>query len=94
MNRRCGMNDETLAWKQESRKKVFHSSVFSVYESYCKSPHDELKTFTVLDAADWAIVVPVLETKKFIMVRQWRHGIRPKPRGESWKKKPAIVQAQ
>jgi 8-oxo-dGTP pyrophosphatase MutT (NUDIX family) len=73
------MNEEKLVWKEEDRKKVFTSSVFSVYESYCKSPHDESKTFTVLDAADWAIIVPVLETpegKKFLMVRQWRHGSR------------------
>jgi 8-oxo-dGTP pyrophosphatase MutT (NUDIX family) len=70
------MNEENLAWKEESRKKVFNSPVFSVFESYCKSPHDEPKTFTVLDAADWAIVVPVLETNKFVMVRQWRHGSR------------------
>jgi 8-oxo-dGTP pyrophosphatase MutT (NUDIX family) len=73
------MNEEKLVWKEESRKKVFNSSVFSVYESYCKSPHDETKTFTVIDAVDWAIVVPVLETsegKKFVMVRQWRHGSR------------------
>jgi 8-oxo-dGTP pyrophosphatase MutT (NUDIX family) len=30
-----------------------------------------------MDAADWAIVVPVLEIsgkKEFILVRQWRHG--------------------
>jgi 8-oxo-dGTP pyrophosphatase MutT (NUDIX family) len=36
-----------------------------------------LKTFTVLDAPDWAIVIPVLETeggRQFVMVRQWRHG--------------------
>jgi 8-oxo-dGTP pyrophosphatase MutT (NUDIX family) len=70
------MNEEKLTWKEESRKKVFNSSVFSVYESYCTSPHDELKTFTVLEAADWAIVVPVLKTNKFVMVRQWRHGSR------------------
>jgi 8-oxo-dGTP pyrophosphatase MutT (NUDIX family) len=51
--------------------------VFSIHESYCKSPYDELRTFAVINAADWAIVVPVLETsegKKFVMVRQWRHG--------------------
>jgi 8-oxo-dGTP pyrophosphatase MutT (NUDIX family) len=73
------MNEEKLAWKEESRKKVYQSSVFSVFESYCKSPHDESKTFTVLEAVDWAIIVPVLETpegKKFVMVWQWRHGSR------------------
>jgi 8-oxo-dGTP pyrophosphatase MutT (NUDIX family) len=32
-----------------------------------------------MDAPDWAIVVPVLDTpqgRKFVMVRQWRHGAR------------------
>jgi len=71
------MKENELAWKEENRKKVFESRVFSVYESYCRSPHKELETFTVLDAVDWAIIVPVLETpegKKFVMVWQWRHG--------------------
>ena len=33
----------------------------------------------ILDASDWAIVVPVLETergKEFVMVKQWRHGAK------------------
>jgi 8-oxo-dGTP pyrophosphatase MutT (NUDIX family) len=73
------MNEEKLIWKEESRKKVFDCRVFSIHESYCKSPHDEAGTFTVIDAVDWAIVVPVLETRQgrqFVMVRQWRHGSR------------------
>ena len=72
-----GMNEDKLTWKEESRKKVFDSRVFSVYESCCRSPDDNLQTFTVINAADWTIVVPVLDThqgKKFVMVRQWRHG--------------------
>jgi 8-oxo-dGTP pyrophosphatase MutT (NUDIX family) len=71
------MNEQELTWKEENRKKVFDCRVFSIYESFCKSPQNELQTFTVLDSADWAIVVPVLETpegKKFVMVWQWRHG--------------------
>ncbi|GHU52888.1 DNA mismatch repair protein MutT [Bacilli bacterium] len=31
----------------------------------------------MIDAADWAIIIPVIETeqgKEFVMVRQWRHG--------------------
>jgi 8-oxo-dGTP pyrophosphatase MutT (NUDIX family) len=66
-----------LVWEEEGRKEIFDFRVFSVHESYCKSPNDELKTFTIIDAADWAIIVPVLETeqgRQFIMVRQWRHG--------------------
>ena len=72
-----GTDFPELAWKEKDRKKVFECRVFSIHESYCTSPHDELRFFTVIDAADWAIVVPVLETpegKKFVMVRQWRHG--------------------
>jgi 8-oxo-dGTP pyrophosphatase MutT (NUDIX family) len=71
------MKEKEFGWKEENRKQVFDCRLFSIYESYCKSPHDTSHTFTVLDAADWAIVVPVLETpegKKFVMVWQWRHG--------------------
>ena len=67
-----------LAWQEENRSKVFDCRVFSVYESYCRSPkNNEIRTFSVIDAVDWAIIVPVLETpqgRKFVMVRQWRHG--------------------
>jgi len=66
-----------LAWKEEGKKKVFDSPIFSIRESYSRSPENELRTCFVIDAADWVIVVPVLETpkgKKFVMVRQWRHG--------------------
>jgi 8-oxo-dGTP pyrophosphatase MutT (NUDIX family) len=71
--------NEHLIWKEENRRIVYTCPVFSVGERSCRSPEDELKTFTVLDTLDWAIVVPVLETEKgreFVMVRQWRHGAR------------------
>ena len=71
--------ENNLVWKEEGRKTVFNCRVFSICESYSRSPYDELRTYTVIDACDWAIVVPVLETpqgKKFVMVRQWRHGSR------------------
>ncbi|MCL2185187.1 MAG: NUDIX hydrolase [Treponema sp.] len=75
------MDKNKLAWTEESRKKVFDCKIFSIWESYCKSPeieHDKnLHVFSVIEAKDWAIVIPVIETpevKKFLMVRQWRHG--------------------
>ena len=73
------MSEDKLVWKEESRKKVFDCRVFSVYESYCRSPYEDLRTYNVIGAADWAIVVPVLQTprgREFVMVRQWRHGLR------------------
>ncbi|MCL2318787.1 MAG: NUDIX hydrolase [Treponema sp.] len=69
--------NENLVWKEEGRKTVFTCPVFSVGERYCRSPKGGLKTFSVLDTSDWAIVIPVLETERgreFVMVRQWRHG--------------------
>jgi 8-oxo-dGTP pyrophosphatase MutT (NUDIX family) len=66
-----------LIWKEEDRKTVFTCPIFSISERVCRSPENNLKTFTVLDTSDWAIVIPVLETgrgKEFVMVRQWRPG--------------------
>ena len=71
--------DEHLIWKEEDRRVVFACPVFSISERFCRSPASELRTYTVLEATDWAIVIPVLETewgREFVMVRQWRHGAR------------------
>jgi 8-oxo-dGTP pyrophosphatase MutT (NUDIX family) len=79
------MDLKRLIWDEKGSKKVFDCKVFSVHESYCTSPSDNLRadgqsepqTFTVLEAKDWAIVIPVVVTPKgrqFIMVWQWRHG--------------------
>ncbi|MDR1030476.1 MAG: NUDIX hydrolase [Treponema sp.] len=68
-----------LVWNEEARQKVFTCPIFSIWESTCRSPDQQLRLFTVLDAPDWAIVVPVLTTprgKEFVMVRQWRHGAK------------------
>jgi 8-oxo-dGTP pyrophosphatase MutT (NUDIX family) len=69
--------NERLVWKEEERKTVFTCPVFSVEERYCRSPSDKLKTYSVLRASDWAIIIPRLDTERgreFVMVRQWRHG--------------------
>jgi len=75
------MDKNQLIWTEQERKQVFNSKVFSVWESYCKAPESqknrESQVFTVIDARDWVIVVPVIDSpdgKQFIMVWQWRHG--------------------
>jgi 8-oxo-dGTP pyrophosphatase MutT (NUDIX family) len=76
------MDNDQLVWNETERKKVFDSRVFSVWESYCTPPRNlktRAHTFTVIDAKDWTIVVPVINSekgKKFVMVRQWRHGAK------------------
>ena len=91
---------DNLAWNEEGRRTVFSCPIFSVGERFCRSPNNELKTFTVLDTSDWAIVIPVLETeqsKRFVMVKQWRHGAREMslefPGGVFEKGEAAIVAA-
>ena len=72
--------DDYLVWKEEDRKTVFTCPVFSVEERYNRSQKtNQLRSYYILGTSDWAIVIPVIETeqgKKFIMVRQWRHGAR------------------
>jgi len=76
------MDEKRLIWSEEGRKQVFDCKVFSIWESYCKAPQsrqndNETQVFTVIDARDWVIVVPVINSpngKQFVMVWQWRHG--------------------
>jgi 8-oxo-dGTP pyrophosphatase MutT (NUDIX family) len=73
------MEKKSLIWQEEKSKEIFQGRIFSVRESVCKSPENDLRTYTVIHAPDWVIVVPVLKTaggEKFVMVRQWRHGSR------------------
>jgi 8-oxo-dGTP pyrophosphatase MutT (NUDIX family) len=73
------MEASHLIWKEEKNTERFRSRVLSIREAECTSPEGVKKQFTIIDASDWVIVVPVIETERdvsFIMVRQWRHGSR------------------
>jgi len=59
------MDKKQLIWTEQERKQVFNCKVFTVWESNCKAPESrqekrETQTFTVIDARDWAIVIPVI----------------------------------
>jgi 8-oxo-dGTP pyrophosphatase MutT (NUDIX family) len=71
------MEASHLIWTEENRREVYRSKVLAVRDTDCRSPEGVLRTFTVIDCADWVIVVPVLESaagRQFLMVLQWRHG--------------------
>jgi 8-oxo-dGTP pyrophosphatase MutT (NUDIX family) len=73
------MKSKGLEWREEGSREIFECKVFSIRESSCRSPDEELRKYTIMDAADWAIVIPLIETprgREFVMVRQWRHGTR------------------
>jgi 8-oxo-dGTP pyrophosphatase MutT (NUDIX family) len=71
------METSHLIWTEESRREAYRSKILAVRDTDCRSPEGKLRTYTVIDCADWVIVVPVLEVdagRQFLMVRQWRHG--------------------
>jgi 8-oxo-dGTP pyrophosphatase MutT (NUDIX family) len=71
------METSRLIWRETARRKVFNSGVFSVRDTESVSPEGKKRTFTIIDAPDWVIVVPVVQGEgglHFLMVRQWRHG--------------------
>jgi 8-oxo-dGTP pyrophosphatase MutT (NUDIX family) len=73
------MKKNSLIWQEEKSEEVFRGRIFSVRENACRTPDNELRTYTVIHSPDWVIVVPVLKTpggEQFVMVRQWRHGSR------------------
>jgi 8-oxo-dGTP pyrophosphatase MutT (NUDIX family) len=70
-------NEKSLIWTLEDRKTIFETRVFTIAALKSLSPEGETGTFTVMDAPDWAIIIPVLKKNDedhFVMVRQWRHG--------------------
>ncbi len=59
------------------KKSVYSCRVFTVQDIVSKAPDGSIRTFSVITAPDWAIVIPVLQREKdpyLLMVRQWRHG--------------------
>jgi 8-oxo-dGTP pyrophosphatase MutT (NUDIX family) len=70
-------NENSLIWTLKNRKNIFSTRIFNIAELESLSPNGEPGTFTVMDAPDWAIIIPVLKKDNedhFVMVRQWRHG--------------------
>ncbi|MDR2767795.1 MAG: NUDIX hydrolase [Treponema sp.] len=71
------MEASNLVWKETERKEVYRSRVFSVHDTQSRSPEGDVRGFTIIDAADWVIVVPLITSggkDAFVMVNQWRHG--------------------
>lgn len=69
--------DGSVKWTRVGRRELLASPVFTVTERENLGPGGRLGRFVVLEAPDWATVVPVLrrgDETFFLMVRQYRHG--------------------
>jgi ADP-ribose pyrophosphatase len=73
----AGDGSGSLAWTTVSRKEVYRGGVFTVFERTSRGPAGREGRFSVLEARDWAVVVPLVRQgteSQFLMVRQYRHG--------------------
>ncbi len=73
----AGDGSGALAWTTVEEKKVFSCPVFDVSERISRGPDGRTGRFSVIEAHDWATVVPLVRRDDgdyFLMVRQYRHG--------------------
>ena len=64
-------------WKNLGRRRLLECPLFARDELDNEGPGGRRGRFIVLDAPDWAVVVPLLRQggeESFLMVRQYRHG--------------------
>jgi ADP-ribose pyrophosphatase len=64
-------------WSRLSRSELLKTHIFTVTERVSVAPDGKKGRFSVLEAPEWATVVPLVETasgQAFLMVRQYRHG--------------------
>ncbi len=67
------IDDSRLIWREISKKEIFDTPVFKITETDSVSPEGKHGNYIVVDARDWATVIPVTG-EDFLMVKQWRHG--------------------
>jgi len=66
-----------LSWDEIERKLLQDCKIFKLYSTHRKSQEGKEGTFFLIDSFDWAGIIPVVETpegRKFVMIRQFRHG--------------------
>ncbi|MGH7884652.1 MAG: NUDIX hydrolase [Thermodesulfobacteriota bacterium] len=65
------------SWKVEKSEILSSNRVFSVRKDKSLSPEDgKLHDFYVVEAPDWINVVAITPENEFLLIKQYRHGIR------------------
>jgi ADP-ribose pyrophosphatase len=67
----------SVKWTRLGRRELLRCPVFTVAERENEGPGGRKGRFVVLEARDWAVVVPLVRRDgedRFLMVRQYRHG--------------------
>ncbi len=64
-------------WEEIERRLLQDCRIFKLYSVLRKSREGKEGTFFLIDSFDWAGIIPVVEMpegRKFVMIRQFRHG--------------------
>jgi 8-oxo-dGTP pyrophosphatase MutT (NUDIX family) len=69
-------SNDNLIWTTEGEKTVLKTRIFNVEEHICRSPGGKTGAYYMLASPDFAIIIPVLDKERFLMVKQWRHGFK------------------
>jgi 8-oxo-dGTP pyrophosphatase MutT (NUDIX family) len=67
------LKDNNLMWTTEGKKTVLKTRIFNVEEHMCRAPGGKVGAYFMLSSPDFAIIIPVLDSEHFLMVKQWRH---------------------
>lgn len=69
--------EEALEWVETEKKELLVTRIGTVCARHCKAQDGTEGDYIVLDAPDWAVVIPELDGgERFLVVDQWRHGTR------------------
>lgn len=67
----------TLAWEETAKTELLSTRIGTVCARHCRAHDGTEGDYIVLDAPDWAVVIPELDGgRRFLVVDQWRHGTR------------------
>jgi 8-oxo-dGTP pyrophosphatase MutT (NUDIX family) len=64
-------------WRETSRKRLLDCKIFTVSEAERRTEDGMSGKFYLIDAPDWAGIIPIVNTpegRKFVMIKQYRHG--------------------
>jgi 8-oxo-dGTP pyrophosphatase MutT (NUDIX family) len=73
----AGDGNGARKWVTLVSRKVYQCNVFDVFERESQGPDGRVGHFSVMEAKDWAVIVPYVRNEEgtfFLMVRQYRHG--------------------
>lgn len=73
-NKASSGGDEALRWKTLSAKSILHHPIMELIEKEEQASDGLMGKYVAIRTRNWVIAVAVHEGR-FVMVRQWRHGI-------------------